>query len=373
MAEADRGVFGIIGAAALMMPASVVVAADYLTIDAAQKAIFPSADSFEPIVAAEPKSPAMRADAAGVARLKATTRDSAGLLFCSMSDQTVGPDPYAVASGRAARSPSRFFVRESHGARFAMRLAAPVCQSARTVQLQFRTDIKNISGATLSSEHVTQGVRGYWRWGNRTATAAISLLNRSTEPRARFPDPLSDTKYLGLDGDVANRLRVARAAFFETPDGFGIARHPLEPTLLGFWVLSIAIATCSVGSWRGMRRSVAPQSGVSAGFADDGHRGVVRHRVRTVLRNRVDWQTSRREFTELGVAIVIRGGALARGQRPPRRRRRLPGSVAGCDRFCEPLRLSAQNTRLEPLTRTTSPGASEATISCSGTSAARLA
>jgi Na+-translocating ferredoxin:NAD+ oxidoreductase RnfG subunit len=26
-------------------------------------------------------------------------------------------------------------------------------------QLRFRTDIKNISGATLSSEHVTQGVR----------------------------------------------------------------------------------------------------------------------------------------------------------------------------------------------------------------------
>jgi hypothetical protein len=25
--------------------------------------------------------------------------------------------------------------------------------------LRFRTDIKNISGATLSSEHVTQGVR----------------------------------------------------------------------------------------------------------------------------------------------------------------------------------------------------------------------
>ena len=52
MAEADRGVFGLIGAAALMMPSSVVVAADYLTIDAAQKAIFPSADSFEPLVLA---------------------------------------------------------------------------------------------------------------------------------------------------------------------------------------------------------------------------------------------------------------------------------------------------------------------------------
>jgi hypothetical protein len=43
-------VFGLIGAAALMMPATVVVAADYLTIDAAQKSIFPSADTFEPFV-----------------------------------------------------------------------------------------------------------------------------------------------------------------------------------------------------------------------------------------------------------------------------------------------------------------------------------
>ena len=49
---ADRGAFGLISVAALMMPTSVVVAADYLTIDAAQKAIFPSADSFEPLVLA---------------------------------------------------------------------------------------------------------------------------------------------------------------------------------------------------------------------------------------------------------------------------------------------------------------------------------
>ncbi len=41
MADADRSVFGLIGAAALMMPATVVVAADYLTIDAAQKCDLP--------------------------------------------------------------------------------------------------------------------------------------------------------------------------------------------------------------------------------------------------------------------------------------------------------------------------------------------
>jgi Na+-transporting NADH:ubiquinone oxidoreductase subunit NqrC len=41
-------------------------------------------------------------------------------------------------------------------------------------QLRFRTDIKNISGATLSSEHVTQGVRwllALWQATLRPAAA----------------------------------------------------------------------------------------------------------------------------------------------------------------------------------------------------------
>jgi len=42
-------------------------------------------------------------------------------------------------------------------------------------QLRFRTDIKNISGATLSSEHVTEGVRwlmALWQATLRPASAA---------------------------------------------------------------------------------------------------------------------------------------------------------------------------------------------------------
>ena len=94
MAEADRGVFGIVGAAALMMPASVVVAADYLTIDAAQKAIFPSADSFEPLVlrahAAEQKSAiaALAGPQPPHGSLRVWKRSNAGTTrwdtFCSM-------------------------------------------------------------------------------------------------------------------------------------------------------------------------------------------------------------------------------------------------------------------------------------------------
>ena len=42
-------------------------------------------------------------------------------------------------------------------------------------QLKFRTDIKNIAGATLSSEHVTQGVRwlvGLWQTALQSMSAA---------------------------------------------------------------------------------------------------------------------------------------------------------------------------------------------------------
>jgi hypothetical protein len=46
-------------------------------------------------------------------------------------------------------------------------------------QLKFRTDIKNIAGATLSSEHVTQGVRwlvALWQ------TALRAPMRTSTPP-----------------------------------------------------------------------------------------------------------------------------------------------------------------------------------------------
>ena len=49
MSDADRHLFGIVGAAVLCLsPATVVVAADYLSIDAAQRTIFPEADAFVP-------------------------------------------------------------------------------------------------------------------------------------------------------------------------------------------------------------------------------------------------------------------------------------------------------------------------------------
>jgi len=171
MAEADRGVFGLVGAAMLMMPTSVVVAAEYLTIDAAQRAIFPSADSFEPFVLAltgEQKSAIV-----GLAgpqpphgSLRVWKAVHAGVpLGYVLLDEVIGRSDlitYAIGIGSdGALTPVEVLAyRESHGAE--IRNAAWRRQFADRrdlSELEFRIDIKNISGATLSSEHVTQGVR----------------------------------------------------------------------------------------------------------------------------------------------------------------------------------------------------------------------
>jgi Na+-transporting NADH:ubiquinone oxidoreductase subunit NqrC len=50
--------------------------------------------------------------------------------------------------------------RESHGGEIRNdRWLAQFAGRSTPAQLRFRTDIKNIAGATLSSEHVTAGVR----------------------------------------------------------------------------------------------------------------------------------------------------------------------------------------------------------------------
>jgi hypothetical protein len=171
MPEADRGMFGIVGAAVLLMPATVVIAADYLTIDAAQKAIFPSADSFEPVVVAPSaeQKVTIRTLAGpqpphGMLRIWKASQGGTALGYVLL-DEVIGRSDlitYATGIGTdgALTAIEILSYRESHGAE--IRNAAWRRQFANRSELdrlQFRTDIKNISGATLSSEHVTQGVR----------------------------------------------------------------------------------------------------------------------------------------------------------------------------------------------------------------------
>jgi len=171
MTDVDRGLFGLVGAAAWLMPASVVVAADYLTIDVAQKEFFPGAQSFEPVlIGLTPEQKATVAKLAGPQpphgnlRIWSALENGVNVGYVFF-DEVIGKSDYisyatAIDAHGALKTIEVLSYRESHGAE--IRNAAWREQFANKTdlaQLQFRTDIKNISGATLSSEHVTQGVR----------------------------------------------------------------------------------------------------------------------------------------------------------------------------------------------------------------------
>jgi Na+-translocating ferredoxin:NAD+ oxidoreductase RnfG subunit len=160
---------GLVLASALPVP--VVVAAEYLSIDTAQRAVYPDADSFQEVVLrqspeqlqailvrAGPQPPH------GVMRIWSASRNGV-LLGHVFVDEVIGRQSlitYAVGidSSGSIRNLEIMAYRESHGGE--IRNPAWRGQFAHRSdldQLRFRTDIKNISGATLSSEHVTQGVR----------------------------------------------------------------------------------------------------------------------------------------------------------------------------------------------------------------------
>ena len=170
-----------------LAPALVVVAADYLSVDMAQKAIFPEADTFTQIFV----SPSARQlqellkqagpqPLHGMIRIWKATRGGAlvGYVFV---DEVIGRQnliTYAIGidpSG-ALRNLEIMSYRESHGGE--VRNAAWRAQFDHRSSLdhvRFGIDIKNISGATLSSEHITQGIRwlmALWQSTLRPAPAA---------------------------------------------------------------------------------------------------------------------------------------------------------------------------------------------------------
>ena len=173
MAEADRwmpgwmGVLGVLTAA----PVQVVIATEYLSVEAAQKALFPQADRFTEVVLS--LSPAQRERVAALAgpqpphrslRAFRALRGDQPLGFVFV-DEVIGKEDfitYAVAidaSGQLS-APEVLTYRESHGGE--IRSAAWRRQFAGRQgldQLRVQTDIKNIAGATLSCQHVTEGVR----------------------------------------------------------------------------------------------------------------------------------------------------------------------------------------------------------------------
>ena len=172
---------------AALLPVPTVIAADYLSVDAAQKAIFPQADAFQEVLLPRTREQLQTLSARagpqpphGTLHIWSATREGV-MLGHVFVDEVIGRQnliTYAVGIGTdgALRSLEILAYRESHGGE--IRNAAWRAQFAHRdafEKLRFRTDIKNISGATLSSEHVTQGVRwllALWQSALRPAGGA---------------------------------------------------------------------------------------------------------------------------------------------------------------------------------------------------------
>lgn len=163
---------GTVALAALATaPVQVAIAADYLSIEEAQRALFPGADRFtETVLSLSPGQHTQVAALAGPQPPHRSLRawralrgtELVGYLFV---DEVIGKEDFITyamgidAQGRATALEVLAY-RESHGGE--IRNAAWRRQFAGReglAQLRVATDIKNIAGATLSCEHVTQGAR----------------------------------------------------------------------------------------------------------------------------------------------------------------------------------------------------------------------
>ena len=162
----------LIGGAGVLatLPFGNVFAAQFMTIEQAQRALFPSAERFE--------DHPLSLDAAQVAAVSklAGQQPRHGMLrawrvFNGTStlgyffvDEVIGRQDlitYAVAIDQQGKlGPLEVLTyRESHGGEIRNPAWCTQFKGRDLSNLRFRTDIKNIAGATLSSEHVTEGAR----------------------------------------------------------------------------------------------------------------------------------------------------------------------------------------------------------------------
>lgn len=148
MRAADPRLWTPLAAACVAAPAQ---ATQYLTIEQAQRVLFPAADAFAP--AAVPGVRAWAASRAGAA------------LGDVLVDEVIGKHEritYAVGVGAdgAIRGIEILDYREPRGGEVRdPRWRAQFVGKRRESPLRLDEDIQNISGATLSCRHVTEGVR----------------------------------------------------------------------------------------------------------------------------------------------------------------------------------------------------------------------
>ena len=158
-------------AALALAPAQPVIAADYLSVEGAQRALFPDADRFEEVVLA--LSPAQKQTVVGLAGPQPPHRSLRAwkalhgdeVLGHVFVDEVLGREDmitYAVGIDRTGQLGTLEVLsyRESHGGEIRGTAWRKQFNGRQGLDhLQFGSDIKNIAGATLSCEHVTQGVR----------------------------------------------------------------------------------------------------------------------------------------------------------------------------------------------------------------------
>jgi len=159
------------GLVACVAPTQVVVAAEYMSVEQAQKALFPNADRFDEVVLA--LNPAQKQQVASLAgpqpphRSLRSWRATKGteVLGYVFVDEVVGRQDFITyaagidAAGRLGTLEVLAY-RESHGGEVRGDAWRQQFNGRQGLdQLHFEADIKNIAGATLSCGHVTQGVR----------------------------------------------------------------------------------------------------------------------------------------------------------------------------------------------------------------------
>ncbi len=151
-------------------PVHVTVAAEYLTVEAAQRVLFPQAERFDevvPVLSPEQKQKVM--ELAGPQPPHRSLRvwkamRGGELLGHVFVDEVVGRQDlitYAIGidpSGTLGTLEVLAY-RESHGGEIRGAAWRHQFEGRHGLeQVRFNADIKNIAGATLSCQHVTQGV-----------------------------------------------------------------------------------------------------------------------------------------------------------------------------------------------------------------------
>jgi hypothetical protein len=162
----------LIGGAGVLatLPFGNVFAAQFMTIEQAQRVLFPNAEGFEehPLKLDAGQLAAISKLAGqqprhGMIRVWRVLNGTSTLGYFFV-DEVIGRQDlitYAAAIDQQGKlGPLEVLTyRESHGGEIRNAAWCAQFKGRDLSNLRFRTDIKNIAGATLASEHVTEGAR----------------------------------------------------------------------------------------------------------------------------------------------------------------------------------------------------------------------